>query len=109
MEEELRDLFVAAICGALPVTEQNVGPRRDARDLLANNVARPGRGAQASHEIEDVLLRCFIITPGCCRQPFDPAYDRQCLLARHSSSQVVAPVATEVARRAGSTGCDAPS
>ena len=91
VQQQLRNLLIAAVRGALPITEEDVRPRGDARDLLTDNLARSGSTAQALDEIQNVILGGLVVAARGSRQLFDPSNYDQGFLARHSSSQVVAP------------------
>ena len=99
VQEQLGHLFVAAVGRPFTVAEEDVGPRRDARDLFANDLPHTGCLAEPIDEIQHVVLRFGIVTARSGRKPLDLSNDRERLFTRHPPSQVselVTPVTVRV-------------
>ena len=106
VQEQLGHLFVTAVGCPFAVAEEDVGPRRDARDLLTNDLPRTRCLAESIDEIQDIVLRFGVVTARSGREPFDLSNDRERLFTRHPPSQVSEQVTTEPV--GAGAGCDAP-
>jgi len=100
MQEQLGHLFIAAVGCAFAVAEEDVGPRRDARDLVSNDLAHTRCLAKSIDQVQDVILRSGIVTARSGRKPFDLSNDRKRLFARHPPSHVSELVTTSLLARA---------
>src|SRR5688572_29839991 len=61
VQQQLGHFLIAAVRFALAITEEDFRPRRDARDFLANDLARARRFTEAVDQLLDVTLGCVII------------------------------------------------
>ena len=62
VQQQLGHLFVTAVRSPLAVAEQDVGPRRDARDLFANDLPHTRCLAELIDQVQDVILRSGVVT-----------------------------------------------